>query len=293
MKDLLIRTISGIAFIIIIIGAILWSPVSYAAIMCLILTGMMYEFLSISLKGSRMAGTILTIAIGIAIFLFLFFINGYGMQPLYMILSFIPVVFIFISGLYVKEYNIHKEIRTPEGEIRMEDNGYERSPFLLSSLLYIAVPLSMCNLIVFDPEGNYSGTLLLSLFIILWAADVGAYCLGTLFGQKNGYRLFPSVSPKKSWEGFWGGLLCAILAGIILNYTGLLYITLLHSIILALLIGIFGVLGDLVESQLKRNFGVKDSGRIMPGHGGMLDRFDGALLAFPIAVIYLKFFIII
>ncbi len=293
MKDLLIRTISGIAFIIIIIGAILWSPVSYVAIMCLILTGMMYEFLSISLKGSRMAGTILTIATGIAIFLFLFFINGYGMQPLYLILSLIPVLFIFISGLYVKEYNIHKEIRTPEGEIRMEDNGYERSPFLLSSLLYIAVPLSMCNLIVFDPEGNYSGTLLLSLFIILWAADVGAYCFGTLFGQKNGHRLFPSVSPKKSWEGFWGGLLCAILAGIILNYTGLLYITLLHSIILALLIGIFGVFGDLVESQLKRNFGVKDSGRIMPGHGGMLDRFDGALLAFPIAVIYLKFFIII
>ena len=292
MKNLLIRTISGIAFIIIMIGAILWSPVSYAAVMCLILAGMMYEFLSISLGGRPLAGKILAIAAGIVIFLSLLFVSGYGMHPLYLSLFFIPVAFIFISGLYVKEYNIHKETRTPEGTVRA-NNGYERSPFLLSSLLYIAVPLSMCNLIVFDPAGNYSGKPLLSMFIILWATDVGAYCFGTLFGQKSGRRLFPSISPKKSWEGFWGGLLCAVLAGILLNYTGLLYISLLHSIILALLIGIFGVLGDLVESQLKRNFGVKDSGRIMPGHGGMLDRFDGALLAFPIAVIYLKFFTII
>ena len=114
-----------------------------------------------------------------------------------------------------------------------------------------------------------------------------------LFGQKNGHKLFPSISPKKSWEGFFGGLFCALIFAIIIYYTGLIDIALIHTILIALIINLFGVLGDLAESQFKRNFGVKDSGSLMPGHGGLLDRFDGALLSFPVAVMYIKLFSLI
>ena len=109
---------------------------------------------------------------------------------------------------------------------------------------------------------------------------------------RMGPRLFPSVSPKKSWIGSIGGTACAIgAAALIHSFTGLFPFSLADSLVIGALISIGGGFGDLVESQLKRNFGVKDSGSIMPGHGGMLDRFDGALIGFPMAIIYLEFFL--
>lgn len=120
-------------------------------------------------------------------------------------------------------------------------------------------------------------------------------CGSLLFGlyswKKINYKLFPSISPNKTWTGFFGAVISAITAGLVVKLCGLLEISYVHIIAVSIIITIFGVLGDLVESQLKRNFGVKDSGNIMPGHGGMLDRFDGALLAFPVAVLYLYFFV--
>ena len=193
----------------------------------------------------------------------------------------------------IKEFNVHN-FSEENGIRKRTGNGFEMFPFIISSILYIAVPMSMCNLVIFNTEAGglqYSGFTLLSMFIILWATDVGAYCLGSTLGQRFGKRLFPSISPKKSWVGFCGGLICAILAAALLDYAGLLAIGLPKAVGLGIIICIFGVWGDLVESQFKRNFGVKDSGSIMPGHGGMLDRFDGALIAFPMAVIYLTLFV--
>ena len=135
-----------------------------------------------------------------------------------------------------------------------------------------------------------SGNMSLAMMVMLWCTDVGAYRLGSSLGQLYGHRLFPSISPKKSWEGFFGGLVCSVAGAVLLRYFGLLELSLFDAIAVGIIICIFGVLGDLVESQLKRKFGVKDSGSIMPGHGGMLDRFDGALLAFPVAIIYIIFF---
>ena len=105
------------------------------------------------------------------------------------------------------------------------------------------------------------------------------------FGQKKGHKLFPRISPKKSWEVYWQYRICSVgsLSGIFWNPLSL---TLMHYVILALIISVLGVFGDLIESVMKRNFGVKDTGTILPGHGGLLDRFDGALLAFPIAIVY-------
>ena len=293
MRNLIIRTISGLAFIIVMIGSILWGVLPYAVIMGLIIAAMMNEYINISAGKNYPVQKCLAIVSGLLFFAMLLLVQLGTAQWHYLLLPLVPMTLIFISNLYMKEFNIHNI--TSDGDTKARhDNGFEKIPFIVSSILYIAVPMSLCNLIVLNNTSGsveYSGFTLLSMFIILWATDVGAYCLGSTLGQKFGKRLFPSVSPKKSWIGFWGGLVCAALAAVLLQIAEILPISLGSAVGLGIIICIFGVWGDLVESQLKRNFGVKDSGSIMPGHGGMLDRFDGALTSFPMAVIYLMFFV--
>jgi phosphatidate cytidylyltransferase len=145
----------------------------------------------------------------------------------------------------------------------------------------------MLNFAVFNSEGEFSGMMLLCFFAIIWGTDVGAYLFGITLGQKYGKKLFPSISPKKSWIGFWGGLFTSALVAVALHYLGLFHFDILHCIIMAVLLCITGVYGDLIESQWKRHYEVKDSGNLIPGHGGLLDRFDSALIAIPIGIIYL------
>ena len=132
-----------------------------------------------------------------------------------------------------------------------------------------------------------SGIMLLCFFCIIWGSDVGAYIFGMALGQKYGKKLFPSISPKKSWIGFWGGLLTAVIVAVALHYAGVFTFGLVHCIAIAILLNVTGVYGDLIESQWKRHYEVKDSGTIIPGHGGLLDRFDSALMAIPVGIIYL------
>ncbi len=292
MKNLIIRTISGLAFIIIMIGGILWGVLPYAVIMGVIIAMMMNEYINISVGKKFLLHKWLAIATGELFFVLLLLVRMHYLEAEYLLLAFAPLTFIFIANLYVKDFNRH-QVEECDGIERRVANGFELTPFILSSILYIAIPMSTCNFIItgFGEEAGYTGFVLLSMFIILWATDVGAYCLGSTLGQRFGKKLFPSISPKKSWIGFLGGLICALLAAYLLQFVDLLPISRLSAVGLGIIICIFGVWGDLVESQLKRNFGVKDSGSIMPGHGGMLDRFDGALTAFPMAVIYLSLFV--
>ena len=289
MKNLIIRTISGIAFTIIMVGGILWGVLPYAVILGAIIALMMKEYMTISVGKGYTLHKVLAIISGLIMFVSILLVRLRYIEYSYMMLALVPIVGIFIANLYVKDFNKH-DIVCKDGINTRTDNGYEKMPFIINSILYIALPMSLCSLAVIK-EGNsiYSGVTLLSMFIILWATDVGAYCLGSTLGQKYGAKLFPSISPKKSWIGFIGGLICAVLAAVLLHNVHFLRISIVASIGLGIIICIFGVLGDLIESQLKRNFGVKDSGNIMPGHGGMLDRFDGALTSFPIAIIYLEF----
>jgi phosphatidate cytidylyltransferase len=135
----------------------------------------------------------------------------------------------------------------------------------------------------------------LALFIIIWLNDSGAYIVGSLMAKrkKGNHKMFPRVSPAKSWEGLIGGFIFDLVAGYVfyqIGWTTGLTLTaypLLNSLLFALTIGIFGTLGDLIESLFKRTLGVKDSGKFLPGHGGVLDRFDSLLLAVP--VVYLLF----
>ena len=293
MKNFIIRTLSGFAFTVLVIGSIIYGPVAFAVVFGLIMTLAVYEFLNITVGKTKYAANILakalTIVASISLFVNMFLVVAYGADPLYLLFTMLPLIGIFISNMYVKSFNVH-QTECADGVERRKDNGYEAFPFTLGAIVYVALPFSLMSLVLFDKTGIYNGNLLLSMMILLWCTDVGAYLLGSTLGQMNNHRLFLSISPKKSWEGFFGGLILSTAGAVVLRYIGLLELSLADAIVLGCIICVFGVTGDLVESQLKRNFGVKDSGAIMPGHGGMLDRFDGALLAFPVAIIYLIFF---
>ena len=162
--------------------------------------------------------------------------------------------------------------------------------YSMLSQLYIGLPFALLNVLAFhnDPASEFSSIsynpiLPLSIFIFLWLNDTGAYCIGSLIGK---HRLFERISPKKSWEGSIGGGVVAIGVSFILAHY-FPFMSMMEWAGLALAVVIFGTWGDLTESLLKRQLHVKDSGNILPGHGGMLDRFDSSLMAIPAAVVYL------
>jgi phosphatidate cytidylyltransferase len=264
MKNLVARTVSGLVFLGVMVGCLLGGDIPYACLMIFLTAVMMYEFYTMTLGRKHWMQKIAGTTLGI------FMLGVSFTLPAIIILALliIFVLLLLIVQLYQKD------------EIPFQTVAYT-----LLGVSYIAVPLSLFNLL-----GLGNRPALLALFIILWSSDVGAYVFGMLFGQKGKHKLFPSISPKKSWEGFIGGLLTALAAGYVLFITDMLPYGLVHVLAISLLISVFGVFGDLVESMLKRSVGVKDSGRIMPGHGGLLDRFDAALFALPFALFYMDIF---
>ena len=251
MKNLLVRTLSGAVFLALFLTALLWHPAAYGVIFMVAVFIMMTEYLNITVGPKEETARILTVITALLTFMLFFFHAGYGLDGKWLLV--LPVM----------------------------------TALIYTAILFIALPFALTSLIVFSPDGDFDGRVLLAVMIIIWSSDVGAYLFGMAFGQKHGHKLFPSISPKKSWEGYFGGLFLSLAAGWCTGYFHLIDFPWYHCLILALLVNISSTIGDLVESQLKRNFGVKDAGRIMPGHGGLLDRFDGALLAFPVAVLYI------
>ena len=253
------------------LGGLLWSPLAFCGVFGFIVVVMMYEYLNITLGKKLCLGQWLSIISGLLLFTGVFSVRYFSLNPGILFGLALPVSLIFITRLWKKE-------------------DYTLYPHLLNAIVYIALPFTLLNTLAFDYAGRFNGVIVLALFIILWASDVGAYIFGMLFGQKNGHKLFPSISPKKSWEGYIGSLFVSGVVGFYLAKFDLLPFKMAPAVGLAVVINIFATLGDLVESQLKRNFDVKDSGKIMPGHGGLLDRFDGALIAFPVAIAYIYIF---
>ncbi len=159
--------------------------------------------------------------------------------------------------------------------------------YSLSGVLYILCGLAFMIVLAFR-AGEFSGLMPLGFFLMIWASDVGAYCVGSTLGQAfHSRKMAPKISPNKTWAGFIGGMVFCIIAAVIMQVTGLLKMPLSICIALGTVIHCTGVLGDLLESAWKRRFGVKDSGNLIPGHGGLLDRFDSSLLAFPAGTILL------
>lgn len=188
----------------------------------------------------------------------------------------LTIVYLFISELYTGN-----------------DNAIEDWAHTMLGQMYIALPFSTINVLAFNGAANgqtvYNYIVPLCVFIFLWTNDTGAYCSGSLFGK---HKLFPRISPGKTWEGSIGGAVLVLAIAALAHYflpqieesVGL---TMPQWMGLGLVIVVFGTWGDLVESLFKRTLGIKDSGNILPGHGGMLDRFDSSLMAMPAAVVYL------
>jgi phosphatidate cytidylyltransferase len=270
MNNFIKRTISGIGFVAIMLAAFLTNKYIFGIVMLLSLVIMMREFLKMTCGKNYWFSQILSILAGATLFTLIYLYKGFDFPGRLVILAFVPVFLLMINSLYVKD-----------------KSRFDKFSNLYAALLYIAVPWSVLNFAVFTPEGEFNGVLLLCFFAIIWATDVGAYMFGITLGQKYGKKLFPAISPKKSWIGFWGGLAAAVATAVGLHYAGIFCFDLIHCICMSVLLCVTGVYGDLIESQWKRHYEVKDSGTIIPGHGGLLDRFDSALIAIPIGIIYL------
>lgn len=279
-KNLITRTLSGAGFVAVMLAGLLLDKYLFAAVMLFVMVVMMHEFFKMTMGDEYRFSRALAIFAGVTLFTLTFMYKGHVLDfpGRLVILAMIPIFIVMVNSLYVKD-------KTDFGKFAN----------LYTAILYIAVPVTLTNFAVFSSTGAFSGIVLLCFFIIIWASDVGAYIFGMTLGQRFGKKLFPEISPKKSWIGFWGGFLMSIIVAAALYYAGLFPQSyhILHCIAMAVLMNISGVYGDLVESQWKRHYALKDSGNIIPGHGGMLDRFDSALFAIPMGVIYLMVYNII
>ena len=212
-------------------------------------------------------------SLGIAIALLFF-----GISCLYSIgyvtINFFWIVAPVISSVFIAEL------------YRKHDFPFQNIAITIFGILYVAVPLCLLLLIGFPEKSTlgYQPKLILGFFFLLWSNDTGAYLTGISLGK---HPMFARISPKKSWEGFTGGLIFTqVVAIIISNF--FVQLPMIDWIIIAAIICIFGVWGDLIESMLKRSLQIKDSGNILPGHGGILDRFDSVIFSAPIVFVYLQ-----
>ena len=277
-KNLIVRTITGVLFVAILVTCFL-KPEAMVFLFALITGLTIWEFTGlVNEQEDVQTNRFICTAAGVYLFLAVAgFCTGFTPSQ-----SFTPAV-LFIPYLVTIIYLIVSEL------FLMEKNPVHDWAYTMLSQMYIALPFSTINVLAFQETPNgpvYNYLLPLSVFIFLWVNDTGAYCTGSLFGR---HKLFPRVSPGKSWEGSIGGAVFVIIAAIVISLLsgdGNTPLSIGVWIGLGLVVVVFGTLGDLVESLLKRTLGVKDSGNILPGHGGMLDRFDSSLMAIPASVVY-------
>lgn len=250
----------------IILSAIWVGPYSFAVVFGAVVLLCLYEFYQLAnkIEGVSVRPAINCVA-GLYIFLATYIHLSTGIPSLILFMPYILyLISIFVVGLYLKK-----------------ENPVHNWAYSFLGQMYIALPMSTLNMLCFMPdkfgETNYSPILLFALFAFIWLNDTGAYLVGITCGK---HRLFERISPKKSWEGFFGGATFAIASAFIFaNYVK--DIPLLHWICLSVVVVIFATWGDLTESLIKRTIGVKDSGTMLPGHGGILDRVDSVILAAP------------
>ena len=267
------RAVTGVLFVIVLVGCILYSPLSFGILFTIISVLSVHEFAQLVSKSSEVSINKTITALGGA-YLFLALMSFCTQQSVGARV-FLPylglLLYMMITELYLKKKN-------PTGNWA----------YSMLSQLYVALPFALLNVLAFQnsPETGsvtYNPILPLSIFVFIWLSDTGAYCVGSLIGK---HRLFERISPKKSWEGSIGGGIFSIASS--LGFAHFFpFMPGWQWVGLAIVVVIFGTWGDLTESLMKRQLGIKDSGNILPGHGGMPDRFDSALMAIPAAVVYL------
>lgn len=270
MSNFLKRTLTGAIFLVVMIGGIYWSQYTLWILFFVISMLGLDEFYKLLINAGHLPNRRIGLLCGAAIYLLISIAGIIHTQPA-LYLSFVLTACIFFSELY-----------------RNKPNPFQNIAFSVIGILYIIVPFALWVgfLSKWYPinTNTYNPHLLLGFFFLLWTNDTGAYLVGMSLGK---HKLWERVSPKKTWEGFFGGMLLSIIIGYIIS----LFYTELHPVLwmlLGVIISITGTLGDLVESLFKRSIDAKDSGSILPGHGGILDRFDGVLLSTPFVLVLLQ-----
>lgn len=277
LTNMTVRAFTGVLFVTIMVTCF-FQPVAMVFLFALITCLSLWEYSGLvnNIEDVTINRFISTVA-GVYLFLAISAINSGFVQTNAVFMPYLlTIIYLFVSELYTKNKNaVHDLSCTMLGQ------------------MYVALPLSMINVLAFrtatDGNIHFYYLLPLSVFIFLWTSDTGAYCVGSLFGK---HKLFPRISPAKSWEGSIGGGVLVLVAAFLVslldqNHGNLSGLNTLQWLGLGLVVTVFGTWGDLVESLIKRTLGIKDSGTILPGHGGMLDRFDSSLLAIPASAVYI------
>ena len=276
MNNFIVRTITAVFFVAAIVSCFL-RPEAMIFLFALV-TGMtIWEFTGLVNDRNRVSvNQMISTVAGVYFFLAMAgFCSGIT-PPSIFVPYLVTLIYLMVAELYLKQ------------EDPIHDWAYT-----MMSQLYIALPFSLLNVLAFQSDASgihFVWSIPLSVFVFLWINDAGAYICGSLLGK---HKLFPRISPGKSWEGSIGGGILVIIVAVLVWYLSEQYaqnplgLTAIEWAGLGLVVVIFGTWGDLVESLFKRTLGIKDSGHILPGHGGMLDRFDSTLMAVPSAVVYL------
>jgi phosphatidate cytidylyltransferase len=273
------RTLTAVWIVIFILGGFWLHPLSFFITGLIILAGSQYEYYKMIRNSGIRPQMITGLITGTALYIISTLVAAGFLSKEYFLVMLLLMLLVMISELY-----------------RKQDKPFDSLAHTFFAVIYIALPLSLFPFSAFSrtglnslvPHGAmvFSPGIIVGFFLLLWANDTGAYLIGITLGK---HRLMERISPKKSWEGFFGGLAIAVLAAWLLSgWLGVLDIT--GWILTAVVISIVGTYGDLVESMLKRSMGVKDSGSVMPGHGGFLDRFDSTFISFPLVYLFISLF---
>ena len=275
MKNLIIRALTGIIFVVVLISAIYIHPIFFLILFCIITGLTLWEFGGL-VKHYENANLQRTVNVLGGVYLFIAtFVYANGLTDGKIFLPYLLFIMLtMIAELYYKA-----------------PNPINNWAFTLFAQVYCAGSFSILNFIGAEPGTpgvmSYTPLFIMAIFIFVWLDDTGAYLVGSLIGK---HKLFERISPKKSWEGFFGGLILALASSQAFAWFAP-EINWMNWLGLAATVVLFGTWGDLIESLLKRTLGVKDSGNVLPGHGGMLDRFDSVMLAVPASYIYIELFI--
>ena len=277
MHNFIVRAITGVLFVAVLVCSFL-RPQAMVLLFALITGLSVWEFTGlVNERAGVMVNRLISTVAGVYLFLSMAGFCSELTPSAVFVPYLVSIIYLMVAELYLKN------------EDPIHDWAYT-----MMAQLYVALPLSLLNTLAFHtaPQGFvvYDAALPLSVFVFLWMNDTGAYLCGSLLGK---HKLFPRISPGKSWEGSIGGGILVMAVAMLVWYLtdqyqlNMLGLTAIEWVGLGLTVVVFGTWGDLVESLLKRTLGIKDSGNILPGHGGMLDRFDSSLLAIPAAVVYL------
>ncbi|MCC6251344.1 MAG: phosphatidate cytidylyltransferase [Bacteroidia bacterium] len=263
------RAVTGTVYVAVLVGMTYFHPLSLGILFLVVTILGCNEFFNIAIKGNntpqKIMGTLLASWSFVLSFMYVF----YELPPKFMMLIIVMICLVFIGELY-----------------RKKNNPFRQIAFTLTGAIWVGLPMSLIPFLV-NYQNQFHPEILLGCFYLVWANDTGAYLLGSKIGKR---KLFERISPKKTWEGALGGALLAMAISYPIAHFYTVF-SFTHWCIIGLIVAVIGNYGDLIESLYKRSKNIKDSGTLLPGHGGILDRIDSLLMVIPFVTVYVYLFI--